>query len=194
MRGSSPITRLTTLAPPSPISRCRKPAASMNTSASSSTPSMTSVVSTCSTRPKRAFSVMRTAASIAPGLAIDGTASGKMAVSSASSAIFISSSGLLSPKIIVSAKRKSTIPPPTWKAGSGIPMAVRSGSPATTKKRRISAETIVARMAIARRSLAAWWRVTATKTGTVPTGSITEKKKTNVATKSIKGPTPARRP
>jgi hypothetical protein len=55
------------------------PADSMSTSTTSSTISMTTVVNACSTRPNRLFSVIRTAASIAPGLAIDGTPSGNIA-------------------------------------------------------------------------------------------------------------------
>ena len=45
------------------------------------------------------------------GLAIDGTAKGKIAVCMLLPAILSSSSGLLSPKIIVNAKRNKTKPP-----------------------------------------------------------------------------------
>ena len=67
-----------------------------------------------------------------------------MAVSECSRARRVSSSGLLSPKIIESAKRNITIPPATWKADSGMSMAVRRNSPPTTKASSTTAETSVA--------------------------------------------------
>ena len=56
-------------------------AASMNRQATTSTASMTAAVCACSVREYDWFSVISTAASMAPGLAMEGTASGKMAVS-----------------------------------------------------------------------------------------------------------------
>ncbi len=55
-------------------------------------------------------------------------------------AILTSSSGLLSPKIIDSANRNSTIPQAILKAESEIAMAVKIASPAITKKMSIIAE------------------------------------------------------
>ncbi|MCF7222676.1 hypothetical protein L3V18_12915 [Lysobacter sp. TLK-CK17T] len=89
---------------------------------------------------KRSFSVSSTADSIAPGPAIEGTASGKIAVSWPLSAIFTSCSGLLSPKIIDSANRNSTMPPAIWNADNGMSTAVRISSPATMKNTRIAAD------------------------------------------------------
>ena len=65
----------------------------------------------CSTHVYSLFLVIKTAPSIAPGLAIEGIASGKIAVSVLSLTLLISSSGLLSPNIMDKANSISTIPP-----------------------------------------------------------------------------------
>ena len=152
-----------------------------------STASMISAVSACSHALKRLFSVMSTAASMAPGLAIDGTANGKTAVSPALSASLISSSGLLSPKIMLSAKRKRMMPPAISNAARGMSMALRITSPATRKKSRMSVAMAVACRAICRLVRASYPLVTAMKTGTEPMGSITAKKKMKVAMMSCMG-------
>lgn len=76
-----PITLLTTLAPLDPINRFIWPAASINRYVTSSTTNIMDAVCTCSQTLNRLFSVNNTAANIAPGLAMEGTASGNMAVS-----------------------------------------------------------------------------------------------------------------
>jgi len=113
------------------------------------------------------------------------SANRKIAVSLPPVANLTSYSGFFSPKIMESANRKRTIPPAIWNAESGISMAVRMTSPATTKNNKIAAETRVALTAILLLIRSSYWLVTAINTGTVPIGSITAKKKMNVAMKSI---------
>ncbi len=122
---------------------------------------------------------------MAPGLAIDGTARGKIDLSCASPLSFTSSSGLLSPNIMVSAKRNRIIPPEIWNADKGISSEPSICSPASAKKTRITDATSVALSAVLRFSAAFWCRVTAINTGTVPMGSITAKKRTKIAMRSI---------
>lgn len=96
----------------------------------SNTETIDTEVKTCSKKFYLLFSVNKTAASIAPGLAIDGTARGNMAVSVTLFVILSSSSGLLSPKIMERANRNRTIPPAISNAESGMSIAVRIISPA----------------------------------------------------------------
>ena len=106
-----PITRLTMLAPPLPIVREIQPPPSISPYAAATTISIKIVVTRSSSIVCRSRCVMSTTAIIAPGEAIDGVASGKMATSCDLRMSSASASGLLSPKIIVSANKNSTMPP-----------------------------------------------------------------------------------
>ena len=83
------------------------------------------------------LSVSNIVARMAPGLAIEGMAKGKTAVSWTLLIIWISPSGLLFPKIISTAKINKIIPPETWNAGSGTPICFRRTSPTTIKNTKI---------------------------------------------------------
>lgn len=130
-------------------------------------------------------------ASIAPGEASEGTESGKIAGDGRSSpnpssiwAERWSVSCFDSPKIMVSANRKSTMPPAIWNDSRLMPSASISSCPNTRKNSRTPMLTAVARKAVVWRWSAPIPAVTAMKTGMVPMGSITTHSVTKRSIKS----------
>ena len=119
--GIIPITRLSTFAPDGPINLIIQSPSNIKTSVAMSTRAITRQVSVSWEKLCVLLSVNTTTASNAPGVAMDGIASGKMATSCPASTEVLRVKPLS--KIIVSAKRNKTIPPAIWNESISIRIA-----------------------------------------------------------------------